>query len=94
MRQSPALLPFTGSRRSRRRGPRSQLALLRRSVPKHRRTLPDTCPGESRHSVSEPIDENASSQGNVLPNMPDIQCLHEFDASVVDPCMTCVCVFH
>ena len=43
------------SRRRRRRGPRSQIANLRRSVPKHRRTLPGLCLGESRHLGSESI---------------------------------------
>ena len=33
--------------RLRRRGPRSALALIRRSVPKHRRALPSMSPGES-----------------------------------------------
>ena len=42
-----------GNRRLRRRGPRSNLSRLRRSLPKHRRTLPGTCLGESRHSVPD-----------------------------------------
>ena len=50
-RQSPVL---TGSgKRLRRRGPRSNLALLRRSVPKQHRTLPGTSLGESRDIMSE-----------------------------------------
>ena len=53
-RQLPVVLSF-GSRRLRRRGPRSQLSNLRRSVPRHRRTLPDTRPGESGLFVSESI---------------------------------------
>ena len=52
-------------RRLRRRGPRSQLAFLRRSVPKHRRALPDTCLGESRQIVSD-SNSFASSPSNRL----------------------------
>ena len=51
-RQPPALHEF-GCQRLRRRGPRSQAAILRRSVPKHRRTLPGSCLGESRRN--EPV---------------------------------------
>ena len=51
-RQHPVVLTST-SGRLRRRGSRSQLSRLRRSVPKHRRTLPGTCLGESRHSVPD-----------------------------------------
>ena len=39
------------SRRLRRRGPRSSAACLRRSVPKHSRSLPGMCLGEARHLV-------------------------------------------
>jgi len=53
-RQLPAVFGV-GSRRLRRRGPRSQLSNLRRSVPRHRRTLPDMRPGESGLFVSESI---------------------------------------
>jgi len=50
-RQSPVL---AGSgKRLRRRGPRSKLALLRRSAPKQHRTLPGTSPGESGDTVSD-----------------------------------------
>ena len=45
-RQQPACPPTRG-KRLRRRGPRSQLARLRRSVPKHRRSLPGMSPGEA-----------------------------------------------
>ena len=45
----PPALQSVRSRRFRRRGPRSQVACLHRSVPKHRRTLPGMCPGESGH---------------------------------------------
>ena len=52
VRPHPACLQLA-SVRSRRRGPRSQISLLRRSVPRHRRTLPDTGPGESGLLVSD-----------------------------------------
>ena len=78
-RPSPTLPALISDRRQRRRGPRSQIALLRRSLPRHRRTLPDTCLGESRHLVSVPIDSNLSLQGNA--NNNPIQILHESDAS-------------
>ena len=58
-RRSPAVLdPFP--RRLRRRGPRSELAVLRRSMPKHRRSLPGTCLGEPRHLVPDlqPVDKS------------------------------------
>ena len=58
-RQLPAVFGV-GSRRLRRRGPRSQLSNLRRSVPRHRRTLPDMRPGESGLLVSESIFSSAS----------------------------------
>ena len=48
------------ARRLRRRGPRSQLALVRRSVPRHRRTLPGMCPGESGHVM--PVSFSKASQ--------------------------------
>ena len=51
-RQTPAMFL---NRRARRRGPRTQLTLLRRSLPKHRRTLPGMCLGESRHLMPESI---------------------------------------
>ena len=41
--------------RTRKRGPRSQLAVLRRSLPKNRRTLPDAAAGESTASASAPF---------------------------------------
>ena len=78
-RPSPTLPALISDRRHRRRGPRSQIALLRRSLPRHRRTLPDTCLGESKHLVSVPIDSNLSLQGNA--NNNPIQILHESDAS-------------
>ena len=37
--------------RLRRRGPRFNLALIRRSVPKHRRALPSMSPGESGDTI-------------------------------------------
>ena len=41
------------TRRLRRRGPRSQIAYLRRSVSKHHRTLPGMSPGESGDVVPD-----------------------------------------
>ena len=70
VRLHPACFQFVSSR-SRRRGPRSQVSLLRRSVPRHRRTLPDTCPGESGHLVSETFSQQ--SPQHVSPN----STLHE-----------------
>ena len=43
------------TRRLRRRGPRSQLALLRRSVPKERRKLSDISPGEAGDPMSDDL---------------------------------------
>ena len=68
VRQSPALSEISSPislrpKRLRRRGPRDQFARLRRSLPRHRRTLPGTCPGESGHTVPEIFDQ-FSSQGN------------------------------
>ena len=58
--------------RIRRRGPRSVLAMLRRSVLKCRRTLPDISPGESGEFISE-IDIHNESQCNTLHKcMPDL----------------------
>ena len=51
-RHYPAVLNSLPGR-FRRQGPRSQLSRLRRSVPKHCRTLPGACLGESRHSVPD-----------------------------------------
>ena len=68
VRQPPIML---NGKRLRRRGPRSKLAVLRRSLPKHCRTLPDMSPGESGDVISEPffedqshnvIDENVGNQ--------------------------------
>ena len=50
-----------GPRRFRRRGPRNQIGVLRRAVPKHRRALPVSCLGESRHFEAESI-SNKSPQ--------------------------------
>ena len=50
---------FRGDR-LRRRGPRSKLALLRRSVPKHRRALPGMAPGESGDAM--PVNVTNMSQ--------------------------------
>ena len=81
VRPHPAVSNFS-STRCRRRGPRSQLASLRRSVPRHRRTLPDTCLGESRRNVSESIDINSLLQGTSnFPNISSVRLLHESDAS-------------
>ena len=53
-RPLPALSSPVG-RRLRRRGPRSQIANLRRSVPKHRRSLPEAGLGESRPEDSDSV---------------------------------------
>ena len=67
-RQSPVL---AGSgKRLRRRGPRSNLALLRRSVPKQHRTLPGTSPGESGDTVSDT--SNMCKPQGVSNDKPDI----------------------
>ena len=59
----PALCP---SRRLRRRGPRTQHAVLRRSVPKQRRTMPGMSPGELGEimSVSSRIQEPLTCKSN------------------------------
>ena len=51
-----------------RRGPRSQLAFLRRSVPRCRRALPDAGLGEIRPSVSESINNDLPQHHNVIIN--------------------------
>ena len=56
-RQPPTML---SGKRLRRRGPRSKLAVLRRFLPKHCRTLPDMSPGESGDLISEPFFEDQS----------------------------------
>ena len=56
-RQPPAI---SSGKRLRRRGPRSKLAVLRRSVPKRCRTLPDMSPGESGDVISEFVFEDQS----------------------------------
>ena len=59
--------------RIRRKGPRSDLALLRRSLPKYRRALPDVSPGESGDFASE---NNISSEPHISnslsKSMPDL----------------------
>ena len=60
-RQTSAI---SGCHRIRRRGPRSDLATLRRSVPKYRRTLPDISPGESGDVISEINIQNESQCNN------------------------------
>ena len=67
-------LPSSDSRRSRRRGPRSQISNLRRSIPRHRRTLPDTRLGESRPAVSDSFSFE-QSQRNTVRNNIDSACL-------------------
>ena len=57
VRQPPTML---NGKRLRRRGPRSELAVLRRSLPKHCRTLPDMSPGESGDLISDPFFEDQS----------------------------------
>ena len=59
-RRTLPAVPVLPSRRFRRRGPRSQLALARRSVPRHRRSLPGMCPGESGHVM--PVSFSMASQ--------------------------------
>ena len=54
MRINPAFSEFI-HRRTRRRGPRSQLSRLRRSIPRERRALPGTCHGEAGHFVPDSV---------------------------------------
>ena len=67
------------TRRLRRRGPRSQLALLRRSVPKERRKLPDISPGEAGDSMSDDLIINKShvqiNKNDVFIYSLNIRCL-------------------
>ena len=79
VRLAPALR-IDGPRRQRRRGPRSQIALLRRSVPKHRRTLPVSCLGESRHIETESISSKKPH------NFKNINFASESVASVASAC--------
>ena len=79
-------------RRLRRRGPRSQIALLRRSVPRHRRTLPDTSLGESRDIVSDVIDLNMPRQSTPDADNNNFRILHESDASA-DNSLHGLCVY-
>jgi len=79
VRLAPALL-IDGPRRQRRRGPRSQIALLRRSVPKHRRTLPVSCLGEFRHIETESISSKKPH------NFKNINFSSESVASVASAC--------
>ena len=68
VRQTPASLISNSlhlpefPRRLRRRGPRSQIALLRRSLPKRCRALPGAAPGES--GADAPVPLNFSPQQN------------------------------
>ena len=66
----------------RRRGPRSQIAVIRRSVPKYRRTLPGMCPGESGHLIPDSIHSSLPSVA-LHNNNIDIETnsLHDSDAS-------------
>ena len=57
VRQPPTML---SGKRLRRWGPRSKLAVLRRSLPKHCWTLLDMSPDESGDSISEPFFEDQS----------------------------------
>ena len=73
--------PFFRGKRLRRRGPRSQTAILRRSLPKDKRcrALPGISPGEAGDLM--PVNNicNQSHQGNSVNN--DTHILHESAAS-------------
>ena len=63
--------------RLRKRGPRSKLAILRRSVPKHRRALPGMSPGESGDLV--PV-SHVSNTSHRLDNINTYDCTPEYNA--------------
>ena len=69
------------TRRLRRRGPRSQYAFLRRSVPKCRRALPGMSPGESGDSVPDldgipkPLACTDVSRNNISVYSLNLQCV-------------------
>ena len=62
-----------GHHRIRRRGPRSDLALLRRSLPKYRRALPDASPDESGDHISENnIPHESHTRNSLSKCVPDL----------------------
>ena len=65
--------------RLRRRGPRSELALIRRSVPKHRRALPSMSPGESGDTMLV----NDSSVPHQSHNISDLQCTTRINSEIL-----------
>ena len=78
-RQPPATQ--SSGKRSRRRGPRSKLALLRRSVPEQRRALPGMSPGESGDEM--PVNQMYCTPQKVVNND------HIFDKTEVPASNSC-----
>ena len=72
-------LAASSGKRLRRRGPRSQLIFLRRSVPRCRRTLPDMSPGESGDAMSDTLADNETQSrrnDNLNVCTPDLEGLN------------------
>ena len=75
-RQSPTML---GRGKHRGRGTRSHMAILRRSIPKHRRSPPDISPGETGDVISDPPLCNKSqsrSKDNLKRYIPEFDGVH------------------
>ena len=97
MRQTPASLISNSlhlsdfSRRLRRRGPRSQIALLRRSLPKRCRALPGAAPGESGADAPVPLNFSTQQNSALHDDIQDNESFSGFDindneiASAVPP---------
>ena len=83
-----------GHHRIRRRGPRSDLALLRRSLPKYRRALPGASPGESGDFASEnniPLEPHISnSLSKCMPDLAGSNC--KVNGISIFPSMFNVCM--
>ena len=68
-------------RRFHKRGRRSELAVLRRSLPKRCRTLPGVVPGETGTSMPDPVLNSNPHQSNIIHNESNSRCRH-FGSSV------------
>ena len=72
-------LTMFGRGKHRGRGTRSQMAILRRSIPKHCRSLPDISPGETGDRISDPISCNKSqsrSKDHFKRYIPELNGVH------------------
>ena len=80
----PLAMPDYHIRRMRRRGPRSQSALLRRALPPRCKALPGTCHGKSGHSVPDfnCINSSPKINSNILENEKIDQILCDDQISI------------